>query len=165
VITVYLKKSTHSDEVLNTCLLRHITPPIEILKTENGKPYIARNPVFFSLSHSGGVVIVAVNQSPVGVDFETLSGKKASSVLATFSPQEQAEITTERDFLAHWTARESYVKYHGSTLAALFRRLSYHDQTLYSDGTAVKEHIQTVDLPEGVLALCADEEEYQIVRL
>ena len=31
----------------------------EILRTENGKPYIGNNPLYFSLSHSGKYGIIA----------------------------------------------------------------------------------------------------------
>ncbi len=42
----------------------------EILRTENGKPYLKGLSLHFNISHTDGLVAVCISDSPVGIDCE-----------------------------------------------------------------------------------------------
>lgn len=97
----------------------------EILRTENGKPYIDGDPLYFSISHSGKYGIIAVCDKPVGCDLEIFKDKSHSLLISGFPEAEQAEITDEKQFLMHWTAREAFIKMKGGTIAKDMKNTSY----------------------------------------
>ena len=82
-------------------------------KNPNGK--LLHPKIFFSLSHSRDLAVIAVNRyAPIGVDIEQLRVVKNEKLIAKrfFSPQENPEKT----FLEIWTAKEALVKAHGNRL-------------------------------------------------
>lgn len=129
----------------------------EIKRTENGKPYIDGDPLFFSYSHSGGRGLIAISDAPVGADIEACRGKSGQSVFLRFSERERAEIAGERDFLYHWTAREAYIKLYGLKLAEMWRRIEFFGGKIYVDGQAMPVRIRTYAFWFGVGAVCTEE--------
>ncbi len=125
-----------------------------IMHNANGKPYLEGNPLFFSLSHSGSTALIAVCDSPVGIDFELKRDKKFTSVLSRFPDAEKKEIFTCADFLKHWVVREAYIKMLGSTLAEKLKDLSYVKGTLYDGGNAVKCGFSSGETPDLLYCVC-----------
>ena len=121
-------------EKLNEILPKYICITYKIARTENGKPYIEGNPLYFSISHSRGKSVIAVDANPVGVDMEVIEDRKYSALLSRFSPEERAEITCLTDFLKHWVVREAYIKMSGATLAHKLDKLKYVNGVLYDGG-------------------------------
>lgn len=156
MIELYLcRNDVH--ERLNGILNNKLAQPFEILKTENGKPYINGYPLHFSISHSGDRGIIAISDKPIGVDIEIFKDKLRKSVIERFSAREQAEIADERDFLKHWTAREAYVKLYGLTIAEMWKRIEFLNGKLYLDGQLTSVKIRHYNLPFGVAATCTEE--------
>ncbi len=108
-----------------------------ILKTENGKPYLEGDPLFFSISHSADRGVFAISDRPVGIDLETVRERKFSSVLKKFTDREKGEIKGTEDFLKHWVVREAYIKMKGLTLAEKLSDCEYYGGVLYDCGRAV----------------------------
>lgn len=156
MIEIYPIEKEQCQSVLEMALLRHIPAPIEILHTENGKPYVAGNGVFFSLSHSGDKAVIAINDRPIGVDLEIYRQKDRAVIISRFTERERAEITCERDFLEHWTAREGYVKLYGLTIAAVWAHAEYFGGALYVDGKLADVRIRHYDLGYGIAAVCTE---------
>lgn len=156
MIGVYLcRDNVH--ERLNGILGDKLSQPFEILKTENGKPYVEGNPLHFSLSHSGGRGIIALSDTPIGVDFEIFKDKPRTSVINRFSAREQAEIANERDFLKHWTAREAYVKLYGLKIAETWKRIEFFSGKLYLDGQLESVKLRYYCFAFGIAAVCCEE--------
>ena len=126
-----------------------------IKRTANGKPYIAGDPVHLSISHSNGICAIALSDGPVGVDTEAAGRKTCKAVLSSFSDEERAEITCERDFLEHWTAREAYVKLIGGGIWQYFRRLSFIHGRLLLDGEPLPVQTAFCRGERAVTAVCA----------
>lgn len=82
---------------------------------ENGKPYIEGEPVFFNISHSGGIVALAIGDSPVGIDTEPVREIRRE-VVKRFTGFD-SESATERLFA--WLRHESYGKLTGEGVAAV----------------------------------------------
>lgn len=126
----------------------------EILRTENGKPYIGGNPLFFSISHSGKYAVIAVCDKPVGADLEIFKDKSRGLLISRFPPEEQAEIIDERQFLVHWTAREAFIKMKGGTLAKDLFNTAYSGGKIHYNGNEQSCKIQQHFTEYGVITVC-----------
>ena len=78
---------------------------VEIIKTEKGKPYFKHIPdLFFSVSHTEGLTVIALGDSEVGVDVERLR-KADLRVIKRFLKEEAdyiAECDSDRRFFEIW---------------------------------------------------------------
>ena len=151
---LFLTENCDVYEKTETLLKQRLSIPFEIKRNENGKPYIGGNPLFFSLSHSGNLALIAISDSPCGVDLELVCGKSRKVVLNSFTPEERNEIDSERDFLKHWGVRESYIKMLGQTLAEKLKCLKYAGGVLFDGGTQVNCSVLTADRENFVYSLC-----------
>lgn len=119
---------------LEKAVARHICGSFEIKRTENGKPYINGNPVYFSISHSKQKAVIALCNKPVGVDIELFGERKYANILSRLSTEEQNEINGKQaGFLKNWTAKEAYIKMLGGTLNEYLKRLEYRQGKIFLD--------------------------------
>ena len=95
-------------------------------KTATGKPFVKGLPVEFNISHSGDMVVCAVDDKPVGIDIEkirpidlTIAKRICTDeelvYLFNHTPTEQDfTYTTDQNILTRffelWTAKEAYGK-------------------------------------------------------
>ena len=94
-------------------------PRIE--KTPEGKPYFPeRADVHFSLSHSGGHLLCALGEAPVGCDIQVRRALRPGTAEKLADERERREF----DFFELWCLRESLFKLCGASLrTARFRRV------------------------------------------
>ncbi|MFD7441335.1 4'-phosphopantetheinyl transferase family protein [Streptomyces sp. NPDC059909] len=92
----------------------------------HGRPVVADAPfpLHFSLSHSHGLVLIAVATHPVGVDVEQLpSAETVDLCTPSLHPAEQKELALlptgerRRAFTRLWTRKEAYLKAIGTGLS------------------------------------------------
>jgi 4'-phosphopantetheinyl transferase len=136
-----------------------------ILKTQSGKPYIKGNPIFFNISHSGEVGVIAISDSPIGVDCEILKGKNHEKVTVHYSKNELKEIVDERTFLLNWTAKEAFIKMLGATLSQYFKRLTFFGGDIYLDGCKQQAKIKFYCDDKKVVAICNEDENFNIQNI
>lgn len=86
-----------------------------LLRTENGKPYVEGNDVYFSMSHTKEKYFFAVAPFPVGIDAERSDRIISPNVAKRYFPNET--FPDPKSLLVRWLKTESKVKYLGSTLA------------------------------------------------
>lgn len=81
----------------------------EIARGEQGKPYFTNVPLCFSISHSGGVVVVAVSEKEIGVDIEPIReiGRHIGVRYLGIDTDDKKTLVRE------WVRRESYGKLTG----------------------------------------------------
>lgn len=95
----------------------------EIIEKNAGKPYLkGRSDVFFNLSHSGEMAIIAVSDKEVGIDIQEKSHFEPGLIKRVFTEREisKAEkLGGDPDLLytGLWTAKESIMKYYGKGLS------------------------------------------------
>ncbi|MGH7193877.1 MAG: 4'-phosphopantetheinyl transferase family protein, partial [Candidatus Saccharimonadales bacterium] len=90
-----------------------------------GKPSLAAPDaeIYFNLSHSGELALVAVGQTPLGVDLERWREVADADLVARrfFTPNEvaiqRAALDGNRLFLQHWTRKEAIIKAVGKGLS------------------------------------------------
>lgn len=167
MLKIYRTENTNLYDKLNGLLAEYVRGGISILFTENGKPYIEGNPLFFSLAHSGNVALIALCDKPVGVDTELKKDRKYGAVLSRFCEKEKREIAGTEDFLRHWVVREAYVKMLGATLAEKLSGLVYADGILSDNGAPVSCKIINGETEELIYSVCTENAESngQIITL
>lgn len=124
------KKRTVAGEMLARKAISEwcgVTPKsITFGKKEHGKPYASGLAVEFNISHSGDMVVCAIDNEPIGIDIEKIRPIDLSVAKQFCSEQELVylfgHVPTEKDFVNTsdedvltgffeiWTKKEAYVK-------------------------------------------------------
>ena len=90
---------------------------LEFVYNEHGAPYLAVGP-YFSISHCKQGIAVAVSETPIGIDIETIRPLNEGLVRKTMNDVEQTHIFSsshpETEFIRLWTQKEAYVKMQGT---------------------------------------------------
>ncbi len=130
----------------------------KISRTKNGKPYL-QSPcgLFFSVAHTKSKLFIAFSDKSVGIDAEEETRPVATStLLSKFTAEERTEIQTPKDFLLHWTAKESAVKWLGGTLARDLKKLSYSKNTLSYGGLEIPVFLTHLTVEKHILSICSE---------
>jgi len=92
------------------CTQKKITTPatIRLLKSKGGKPFVNISGVHFSLTHTKGLMLIAIGQRVLGVDAENIRQIEYQQILEKYSVK--AEIKDSADFLLWWTGKEAQAK-------------------------------------------------------
>ena len=99
--------------------------------SDRGKPYCKSHPhIYFSLSHSGNFVALAISDKEVGIDIEKFRPAKENLINRICSQNEIDAISlskkTHIKFTEIWTKKEAYLKALGT---GIDRELSSIDTT------------------------------------
>jgi len=82
-----------------------------------GKPSVDGWPEF-SISHCKTAIAVAINDTPIGIDVESIRRVEQSLIERTMNDEEQTIIRNAEDpqraFTRLWTMKEAYLKYLGT---------------------------------------------------
>lgn len=162
-------RSLFAEIALRTMLLEEGIPPscMEFVRGEHQKPSLRGGEVQFNLSHSGDVAVCALSKRPVGADVEQCVPRETDALAARLFPSLQRAAQTDEALYAHWTARESLVKYLGLGIAGL-RRTEIAEQVCSLDGKPLPCRILTEFLENGgryALSVCHEEEDVALERV
>ncbi len=113
---------------------------VEIVRKEGEKPRFDTEEAYFNLSHSGGVMMLGISHSPIGVDIEKIRD-------IDYKKFDFIDADDIEDFFEKWTERESYLKFTGEGLSAFRREIP---------SEAHFEHFPVWD--EYHACVCADEQ-------
>ncbi len=130
-----------------------------IARTENGKPYLESPalPLYFSISHTDEKWFVAFSGENVGLDAEISTRQpNIPLLLRRFSAEEREEIHNPREFLLHWTAKESAVKWLGETLSHSLRKLHFTKGCLKYEGLELPVQITHREIDGHILTICSE---------
>lgn len=113
-------------------------------KNENGKPFAENLNAQFNISHSGNIVVCAVDDKPIGIDIEQIRPvelkiakriytKSELHYLFGFDPSEEDFSISPDDemlvrFFERWTAKEAYLKYTGIGITENLKTLSVNSE-------------------------------------
>lgn len=146
----YTFSETGSEEFIKKALKKHSGKDgLVIKRTQNGKPY-TDGEKHFSLSHTQGLTLCAVSDSPIGVDAEKIRKiKNKEKILLRFTNTDAKGID-DTEFLEKWTAFESRVKFFGEKIAdcPLTLTKSTYVVTEVLDGYVVSICSQEADIIE-----------------
>lgn len=102
---------------------------------EHGKPYAIDLSIEFNISHSGDMVVCAVDDKPIGIDIEKIrpidltvaericTDKELLYIFGHTPTEQDFTYTTNTEILTRffelWTAKEAYGKFVGSGIASI----------------------------------------------
>lgn len=161
-------QSQSAHALLNRILLEQyqISQP-ELIIGPHGKPYLENGP-HFSISHSRGMVAVAIGDRNMGLDIEVIRQFHQLVPQRIMSRTEyqwfcrRGEL--KRDFFALWTLKESYFKYLGTGLQGF-----PNDTDFFYDGHRWKlsgEELvfQVLEEKNLLMTVCSHEQETIILH-
>ena len=153
MLEIYITANKYVHKKVKIAIARHICWSFTINFTENGKPYVEGDPLFFSISHSKNTAVFALSDKPVGIDLEFIDGKrKVESIISRFTDREKSEIKGNLPlFYENWVVKEAYIKFIGGTIAYDLKHLEYADKLLYSDGKKLDCNINLLYPENGVI--------------
>lgn len=130
---------------------------IEIEKNKNGKPYLDKENVFFSISHSDNLAVIALSdEGEIGVDAQSfVDENKANRLEKRFLSdikiknnqvemkifyfdfsgdkpifiEKNLDIDRDDDFLSKWVYSESVIKYWGTNFSDILKINSLSENT------------------------------------
>lgn len=131
--------------------------PLPWATDEHGKPQLPKGFLQFNLSHSKGLVLVALSDAPVGADLQR-SGVCSPALLRRVLGSEElarVEAQTEADrqdaFTALWVVKEAYAKLDGGGLALPFSSILEKDgRVLCPDRPPA--YVSQLSVPDGYFA-------------
>ena len=97
----------------------------------NGKPQLKNSDLKFNVTHTDGLIMIAVGDEEVGIDAENIFKKRDTAKIAEryFSDEERGQIKTDKHFYTLWTKKESAIKYAGLSIAAALKDTSFSGET------------------------------------
>lgn len=131
-------RSVAGDALARSILSRELKcapQDLTFVYTENGKPRLKDDPLWFSLSHSEDLAVCAISKNPIGVDIEQIRDISPRLARKYFTPEEReylfGHVPKDQDweevmtpsvkmrFFEIWTAKEAYLKCLGKDLSLL----------------------------------------------
>ena len=125
---------------------------------EHGKPYAKDLTVEFNISHSGDMVVCAVDNNPIGIDIEQIrpidltvakricTDEELLYLFGHMPTEQDFTYTTDTEILTRffelWTAKEAYGKYSGE---GLFSKVYGEDVT-----------VNHINLKTYILSICVN---------
>ena len=95
--TLFIKEQLGSSILLNEILENNyfLDPKeIEYIYNESGKPYLKDKNLYFSLSHSNGIVALTVSKEEVGLDIELIKPVKDALAKRIMTTEEYIKLLT-----------------------------------------------------------------------
>lgn len=107
---------------------------VEIKSDMYRKPYIAGfEKWYFNISHTPGMIGIAVSEEPVGIDVEKVRDADFRIAKRFFTAQENFHIENatnkEKCFFEIWTKKEAYLKYTGRGLNDSLKSFDVFEQS------------------------------------
>ncbi len=144
-------------QILSTHLQLHLAT---VEKNEGGKPYLkncGNTPLFLSVTHTADRLFVAVSDENVGIDAENVSRfVDYTPIVKKFAHEEQVEIENVTQFLYHWTAKESAIKWIGGSIAHDLFKLKFIKNKLYYGEIELPAHLAFLVKDGVLLAVCSE---------
>ena len=135
---------------------------------ENGKPYLVSGELFFNITHTKGLIMIAVSKNEVGMDAENFAEKKVDFegiAKKYFSEAEREQIKNERHFFTLWTKKESVIKYAGKTLAKNLKTTTFKGETPTGDPAYEGANTKSYLLSDHVYSITSKDPEHKVIFL
>ncbi len=133
---------------------------VHILRNEHGKPYLENGreiSIFFSVSHTENRLFIAFSDENVGMDAENVSRQTDYvPIVKRFAPEERKEILSPADFLRHWVAKESVIKWLGGSIAHDLHKLRFVENRLFYGEIEIPAHLVFHSFESYLLAICSE---------
>lgn len=109
------------------------------IEVKNKKPFLKDENLYFSISHSKDIALIAFDESETGVDVELMKNRDFSK----FSKRFSKKFENKKDFYKFWTELESKIKLQKK--ACFFKNFEIYD---YFVSVASKNRIENLTVYE-----------------
>lgn len=144
----------------------------DIVKAENGKPYIKGNPVYFSISHCDGLAVTVLSKAPVGVDCESVRRTSGAVMKRCYGDRETEHILTSADsdraFSRLWTLKESYAKMTGEGVGSDLKMKCFDEEngrTLFESGAVFYHYGTRFNNEDYFISVCVKTDDKKSVDI
>lgn len=137
--TLFIKEQLGSHllltDVLENTYFQEIDK-IEYIYNESGKPYIKDSNLYFSLSHSNGIIALTVSKEEIGLDIELIKDVKdtlSRRIMNDLEYNTYQSLNKESKkiyFFEVWTSKEAYIKKLGTSITLNPSNISIEDDVL-----------------------------------
>lgn len=151
------QRSLGAGILLGEYLRAHGRHPDEVRTGPGGKP--EADGLFFSLSHSGGIAVLAAADCEIGCDAEEMKGVRSRAAAYSFSQREKELLRCssdpERTFYSIWTAKEAYLKMTGTGITVPMREIDVSESGSVDDrGTHVPVFLWRTQMENCMVTVC-----------
>lgn len=132
-------------------------------KSEKGKPFLEgierKEAKFLSVSHTSEKYFVAFSPVEIGIDAEPIARQiDYTLILKKLNESERANVQNTTDFFAIWTAKESVVKYLGSTLYPALKNILFERGVVMKNGKKLHVYLKRFQKFGHIISVCAEDE-------
>ena len=119
---------------------------ITILENEYGKPYIKDSNIYYSISHSNNLVMVAIDDKPIGIDIQFIKDKNKNNFILN-------ESEYKYNYIEIFSLKESYIKCIGSNINHM-KDITFNLDNKILSNKDEYEFIQLKDIDNYVISIC-----------
>jgi len=114
---LYIRKNIDSKTLLNEILKKENINKYELIYNEYGKPYLKDNKLFFNISHSKDIIVIAISDKEIGIDIQHIT-YKVNALYKSYTEEEIKLVGNDKYlFTEMWVMKEAYVKMLGKGLS------------------------------------------------
>lgn len=121
---------------------------------ENGKPFIKNKSIYFNISYSDNIGVLAISNENVGIDIEKIKKYDEKLVNNFYSKEELRYLKKSYDrnyeYTKLWTYKEAYLKYQGTGINDNFKNLNFIQENKYVSNVKFK----TINYEDYVITIC-----------
>ncbi|MCL2367029.1 MAG: 4'-phosphopantetheinyl transferase superfamily protein [Oscillospiraceae bacterium] len=138
---------------------------VEILKGDEGKPYLKDCPIHFNISHAADFVVCAVSEQAIGVDIEQIKETDLSLAKRFFCQCEYEDLIAQHAddrldyFFSLWTLKESYMKWLGSGMAipldSFFFKITDEGISVVDENREIRPFFKQFSVDDYKISLCS----------
>ena len=127
---------------------------------KNGKPFLLNSSLHFNISHTNNYILMAVANSKIGIDVETVSKHRNILKISKryFSNSEHLTISQSdnihHDFYTLWTLKEAQVKKSSQGIAKGLKEATFMKKNGLWISDSFPNYFSTMYLQDLVISLC-----------
>jgi 4'-phosphopantetheinyl transferase len=118
----YIHPFRRSQFLASRLLLHTLMPGLKIIYDENGKPFPDASTIQLSLSHSGKLIAMMIDEQHCGIDIETIR-PKIERIASKFLNETELLACSQKDMIdimhIHWCVKEAIYKVYGKKNVSL----------------------------------------------
>lgn len=124
---------------------------IEIIRGQNGKPYIKNSDIKYSVSHKKNYMVAVFSYDEIGIDIEILTDKDYSGIVDRYFFEDEREyilssiskLEQNKRFFEIWTKKEAYIKKYALNISYIKKIDS------------LREDIKTFKMNDLIISVCS----------
>ena len=137
-----------------------------VLTSENGKPYLEGNNLYFNFSHCLKRVICTVSDSEVGCDVQDIRPMNEKVTKRFFASDEGLALSQsskkDEHFTKLWTLKEAILKYKGEGISGGLDSYSFSDFLSYEGFCAYGLNFHSFKKDGFIYGICSESENIHV---